>query len=158
MSDMQGGCGGTEDPLVDQQFAIGCHSQPKTWTQDDGDSPKKFASTIEHVTLYAFPAPHENHVCRGSDKAFGSGTRDKCIKQQLCLGGKRTVNEALRPTFGLEVIKLTFRSSIRVQKTSDRTLCSSRPPPERKKKWQYTYSQLETSSGEQCDITAERLE
>jgi hypothetical protein len=50
-----------------------------------------------------------------------------------------TLSKAFRPTFRLEVIELTVRSSIRLQKTSDRTLLSRQPPPEQKKKWQYRF-------------------
>jgi hypothetical protein len=86
---------------VDQQLAIGSRSQLKTRT------PEEFVSAIEEVTHCAFPTPHENHIHRESGKSSGSGTRDQCIKQQLCLGGKRTLIEALRQTFRLEVRELS---------------------------------------------------
>jgi hypothetical protein len=57
---------------------------------------------------------------------------DQSLKQQLRLGSKRNVNEPLRQTIVLEVIKLTARSSVKVPKMSVKTLWRSWPPPKRK--------------------------
>jgi hypothetical protein len=117
----------TGDRLGDQQLAIGHCNQLKTRTQDDGESWQEFS--IKLLTPCAFPTLHEDHDCRGLGKAFGDGMRDRSIKQQLLLGGKRTLNEAPKETLWLEVIKLTVGSCIRVWKTSDRALWRSRHPP-----------------------------
>jgi hypothetical protein len=53
--------------------------------------------------------------------------------------GKKTLNKTLRQTMGLEVIKLTVRSSTQLQKMSDRALCRSWPPPKRKKRLPTVY-------------------
>jgi hypothetical protein len=42
--------------------------------------------------------------------------RDRGIKQQLLLGGNKTLNEALRQTIGLEVVKLAIGFSARIRK------------------------------------------
>jgi hypothetical protein len=55
------------------------------------------------------PVLHDNHFRRGPDK-----------------GGNKTINEALRQTKGLEVVKLAIESSVRLWKTNDRALCKSR--------------------------------
>jgi hypothetical protein len=59
--------------------------------------------------------------------------RDQRVKQQLLLGSKRTLSEALR-SLGPEVVKLTVGSSIVPQKTSVRTLWRSQPTPKQKKR------------------------
>jgi hypothetical protein len=53
---------------------------------------------------------------------FVDRIQDRGIKQQLPLGGERTLNGALRQALGLEVIKLTARSSIWLMKTSEKSL------------------------------------
>jgi hypothetical protein len=53
---------------------------------------------------------------------------------QLLLGGRKTLGEALRQTFKLEVIKLAVGSPIRLPKTSDRTLKRRQPLPKQKKR------------------------
>jgi hypothetical protein len=49
------------------------------------------------------PFLHENHVSKGTGKEPCNGIRDLGVTQQLCLGGKRTLNEALGQTLQLEV-------------------------------------------------------
>lgn len=61
----------------------------------------------------------------GMVKGHSNGIRDLGVRQQLCLGGKRTLNEALGQTLQLEVVKLAVRSSITLWKTSDRALWRS---------------------------------
>jgi hypothetical protein len=56
------------------------------------------------------------------------------MKQQLVLGDDETLNEALKQTFELGVVKLAVESSIRLRNTSDRTPWRSRPPPKLQKK------------------------
>jgi hypothetical protein len=52
------------------------------------------------------------------------------MKQHLLLGGEKMLKEALmQTTLELKVVKLTVESSIRLRKTSDRALWTSRPPP-----------------------------
>jgi hypothetical protein len=56
------------------------------------------------------------------------------MKQQLLLGGKRTLNKAFRQALVLEVLKLTAGSSIGLQKMSDSALWRSQHPPKRNKR------------------------
>jgi hypothetical protein len=107
--------GATEDRSEDQDLAAGCHSAAESLQES------AIAIAIEQSTQRAFPTLHEDDVRRRLGKAFGDGTGDRGIIQQLLLGGKRTLNEALRQTLGLEVVKLTVGSSVRLRKTSDRT-------------------------------------
>jgi hypothetical protein len=123
-----------EDRFGDQYLAVGYPSQLKTWTQGNGEHLQEFATTIEQFTLFVFPALHEDHFCRRASKAFGNDIRDQGIKQQVLLGGKRTINETFRQTLELEVLTLAVWSSFRLQKTSHRTLWKCQPSPKRKKK------------------------
>jgi hypothetical protein len=66
---------------------------------------------------------------QGADKAFVNGIREWSIKWQLLLWGERMVNEALRQTLEMWVVKLAVRSPVRLRKTSDRILWRS-PHPE----------------------------
>jgi hypothetical protein len=117
-----------EDQFGDQKLAAGCCNQPRTRTQDNGESLQEFDSAIEQLTRCAFPALHEDHVHRGPGKAFSSSIRDQGIKPQLLLGGKRTLNIAFKQTLELAIIGF----SIRRWKTSDRALWRSQPSPKRK--------------------------
>jgi hypothetical protein len=93
-----------------------------------------YATAIEQVIHRASLALHKEHVRRGTHKAFGNGIRDRGIKQQLFLGGQRTLNEALKQTLVLEVLKLAVGFSIRLRRTSDRAWRKSWSPPKRKKR------------------------
>jgi hypothetical protein len=124
--------GATEDRFGNQQLAVGCHSQLKIWIQDDGGSLRKFATTIEQLLHHAFPALHKDHIHTGPGRASINGIRDQGIKQQLLLGGKKTL-EAFMQTLEVEAVKLTVRLSIRFWKTSDRALWRRRTPLKRKK-------------------------
>jgi hypothetical protein len=56
------------------------------------------------------PSCTTQHVHRGAGRAFVDGLREQSIKQWLLLGGSIMVNEALKQTLKLEVIKLAVRS------------------------------------------------
>jgi hypothetical protein len=73
--------------------------------------------------------PHKDHICRGVGRAFVDGIRERRIKWLLLLGGKRTVNEAVKQTLELEVVKLAVGSPAKLWETSDRALWRSLPPP-----------------------------
>jgi hypothetical protein len=60
----------------------------------------------EFAASFAFPTLHEDHVCRRPGKAFGNDIRDQGVKQQILLGGKRTLSETFRQTLKLEVLTL----------------------------------------------------
>jgi hypothetical protein len=77
----------------------------RTRTHDDGEPLQEAASAIEQLTRRTFPVRHENHVRGVSGNAFGNGTRDRGVKRPLRLGSKRTFNEALTKTRGLEIKK-----------------------------------------------------
>jgi hypothetical protein len=109
------------------------------WILTTANIPHSGFTAIEYFTHHAFLALHENHIRNRPGKPLGNGIRDRGIKQQILLGGKKTLNEALRQTLGLEVSTLTVRSSIELRKTSDRVLWSSQPPPKRKKRLPVVY-------------------
>jgi hypothetical protein len=58
--------------------------------------------------------------------------RYRGLKQQLRLGSKGNVNETLRGTAVLAVVKLAAGSSVGIQKMSVKTMWRSRPPHKRK--------------------------
>jgi hypothetical protein len=76
---------------------------------------------MKQVTHCNYPALHKNHIHRGPGKAFSNGIRDRSIKQQLFLGGKK----ALRQTLELEVVKLAVMFNIMPRKTCERALWRS---------------------------------
>jgi hypothetical protein len=122
----------TENQYGDQHLAIGSRNQLKTQTQITGGSLQEFSTAIEELTHCAFPALHEDHVHRGTGKAFIKSRRERSRKRQLLLGGERILNEVLRQTLELEVVQLAVRSSTILQKTSDRALWRSQPPSKMK--------------------------
>jgi hypothetical protein len=97
-----------EDRLEDQYLAVVYPSQLKTRTEGSGEHFQEFATSIEQFTLFAFHALHEDHFCRRPRKTFGNDTRDQGIKQQVHLGGNRTISEIFRQTLELKV----FTSSL----------------------------------------------
>jgi hypothetical protein len=113
----------TEDRFGDQHLVIAYRTQPKTRTEILGESLQEFATTTKQLTHHASPALHEDHIRMGIGKAFINS-----IKQLLLLGSERTVNEAIRQTLVLKIVKLAVGSSIRLRKTTDRALWSSWPP------------------------------
>jgi hypothetical protein len=102
--------------LGDQHLVTEYCSQLKTWSQDNGEPFKEFSTTIKQMTNPANPAQHENHVHWGAGKAFIDSIREQSMKQQLHLRGNKTLNEGLRQTLELQVVKLAVWSSIRLWK------------------------------------------
>jgi hypothetical protein len=86
----------TEDWFGDQHLVASYRNPLRTRTQLIGEPLWEFATAIEQLTHHAFPALHEDHIYRGAGKAFSNGIRDQGIKRHLLLGGKKTLNEALR--------------------------------------------------------------
>jgi hypothetical protein len=64
--------------------------------------------------------------------ATGNGLRGRRRSYELILENKEMFHEALGQTIGLEVVKYAVGSSVRIRKTSVKTLWRSRPPPKRK--------------------------
>jgi hypothetical protein len=93
------------------------------------------------LTHCAFPALHEHRIRSGPGKVFGNGIRDWGIKWQLLLRGEKTINEALRQTLKLEVVKLLvgLLSGFRKPVTA---LWRSRAPPKRKKRLPAAYEYM----------------
>jgi hypothetical protein len=77
---------------------------------------------LAHCT---YPAPPEDPVRREAGRAFADSIRDRGIKQQLLLGGKKILNEVLRQTLRLIIVKLAVKSSVRLRTVSDRALWRS---------------------------------
>jgi hypothetical protein len=69
---------------------------------------------------------------RQTQPKFDNGIRDRGRKEQLCLGCKGPVEEAVRQALVLEFVKLAAGSSVRIRKMSVNTLWRSWPPPKRK--------------------------
>jgi hypothetical protein len=53
------------------------------------------------------------------------------MKQQLFMGGKRTLNKALSESFQLEAIEIAAGTFIRLQRTSTRTIMEELAHPNR---------------------------
>jgi hypothetical protein len=68
------------------------------------------------------------------DPECNNGINGEGERQQLCLGNKETFYEVLGQTIGLEIVRHTIRSSVRIRKTRVKTLWKSRPPPMPKKR------------------------
>jgi hypothetical protein len=64
---------------------------------------------------------------------FNNGIRDRGLKQELRVGRKRALYEAIGQTHQLEVVKRAVLISIGLQEVSDWTSWRGRLPPKRKK-------------------------
>jgi hypothetical protein len=89
---------------------------------------QEVATAIEDLTQCAFPALPKNNGGWEAGMTIVEGIRDWGIIRQVLLGDEKTLHDALRQTLELEIIKLVLRSSIRLWKTSDRTLWRSQSP------------------------------
>jgi hypothetical protein len=58
-----------------------------------------------------------------------SGTSDRDLKEQLCLGTGRTFSRIFRKALVLEIMKREVKPSIRTQKMNLRTLRRGQTPP-----------------------------
>jgi hypothetical protein len=85
-----------EDPFGDQHLATAYRSRLKSRTQGVGKSMQECSIFIEQLAHRAYPALSEDHVRREAGQAFADGLQDLAVNIQLLLGGKKTVNEALR--------------------------------------------------------------
>jgi hypothetical protein len=85
-----------EHRFGDKHFAAAFRSQLKTRTQIAGESLQDFATAIEQLAHRAYPTPPEDHIRREVGKTFADGVEDHKIRVPLLIGGKKTVNEALR--------------------------------------------------------------
>jgi hypothetical protein len=64
-----------------------------------------------------------------------NGTRNRDLKEQLCLGSKgKNVTETFRETLRMEITKRIAGASVRIRKMSVRTLWRGRPPLKQKKR------------------------
>jgi hypothetical protein len=63
-----------------------------------------------------------------------NGTRNQGSRQQLRLGRERICSGIYKKTVGLEIVKKTARSSIRIQKMRDRTLYRGHHPSRTEKR------------------------
>jgi hypothetical protein len=95
-----------------------------------GESLQECATAIEQVTPCAFFS-HDYHIHRGPGKAFVKGITEQGMKQQLLLGGSKTLNNAM----DLGVIKLTVGSYIGLWKTSDRYCGVTCPLPSKRREY-----------------------
>jgi hypothetical protein len=94
-------------------------------TQRAGESLQDFATAVEQLAHRAYPTLPEDHIRREAGKAFTDGVEDHEIKVALLIGGKKTVNEALRQALELQAVFLAARSNT----TSTKTFWESRSPP-----------------------------
>jgi hypothetical protein len=109
--------------LEDRYLAIRRRQQPKTRSQANGGSRHKLATARRQFTGHAVPA-----LRKGPGKTSGSGIRGRRRRQELILGSKKMFYEAL----GLEVVKRAVGFSVRIRKTSVKTLWRSWPQPKGK--------------------------
>jgi hypothetical protein len=82
---------------------------------------------IEQLAHRAYPTLPKDHIKREAGKAFAVGVEDPDIKIQLLLGGKKTVDEALRQALELQALLLAARP----HKTRTKTFWGSRSSPTR---------------------------
>jgi hypothetical protein len=86
-------------------------------------------------THHAAPALQKGRGHKGPGKMLGNGSRGRSRRRELDLGSKGTFYETLGQTIGLEIVKRTVGSSMRIQKTSVKTLWRSWPLPKQKRRW-----------------------
>jgi hypothetical protein len=119
--------------LKDRNLDVGRRRQTKKQTKDIGDSRQKFASAEDGLPT----GPHKEHrrqgpgkdnVVRGTQKrrTFGkirrakpecsSRIRDQDLKEQLRLRKERISDRTFGKTIGLEIVKRTVGSSVRLEK------------------------------------------
>jgi hypothetical protein len=128
-----------QDCFGDQHLVTAYHSHLKSRAQCVRKSLQELATAVEELTHCTLPALPENHGCKEAGMMFGDGIRGRDIQQQLLLGSKRNINEAIRQTFELDIVKPAVRSPIRLQKTSDRALWQSWHPSKQKKRLPTAY-------------------
>jgi hypothetical protein len=112
---------GALDRFGDRNLGVGYRNQMKTWSQGNSESLQEISTAGEQMTHHAFPALHEDHIHRGTGKAFIDSIREQSMKQQLLLGRKRTVNpQADRRAGSCKVGSYVFHQA---GETSDRAQC-----------------------------------
>jgi hypothetical protein len=79
----------------------------------------EFATAIKQLAHFAYPALAHDHVRREAGKALTDRVEDPTIKIQLFLGGKKTVNGALKQALELNAVLLAAKT----QKMSARIFC-----------------------------------
>jgi hypothetical protein len=94
---------------------------------DDGESLQEFVTTIKQLTYCDLNSLLVNHSLKEAGITFISEIKGQGIKQQILLEGKGTLNESLRQTFGLQVIKLNL------QKMGERHCGGAGPLPNNRK-------------------------
>jgi hypothetical protein len=114
-----------EDCFGDKHFAATFRSQVKSRTQGAGESLQDFAMGIERLAHRSYPTLPAEHIRRAAGKAFADGVEDHEIKVALMIGGKKTVNEALRQALEIQALLVAAIS----HKTSNKTVWGSRWPP-----------------------------
>jgi hypothetical protein len=117
------------DQKWDQHLVVQPLRQPKKRTQGDGGSRNKLTSARRRMTGRAVPERREGRDYRGptvkkrrwKGPECNNGIRNRGLKEKLRLGNKKTlskrnVNETLRQTIELKVVKLGAGSSVRIRK------------------------------------------
>jgi hypothetical protein len=129
--------GALKDQCWDQQLAVGCRQQPKKQTQGGAGSQKKLAAVQGQLTHHVIPARSKGCGHKGpmvkkrrrKSPEYKNGIWNRSLRDQLCLESKKIFYENLGQTIGLEIVKRTIGSPMRIRKTSVKTLWRSRPPP-----------------------------
>jgi hypothetical protein len=94
--------GALQDRFGDHQLAAAYRSHLKARVQTGGETLQEFAAAVEqlaHRALVGFPV---GHIQTEAAHSFIDGIRDREVKQNLLMGGDRTLNEALNQTLKLE--------------------------------------------------------
>jgi hypothetical protein len=147
--------GALKDWYGGQHLAVGRCWQSKKWTQGDGGSQKKLATSCRRMIHHDFPARHKGHsrqgpssdtVARGAPKGrkldrrqqmhleCNKGIKDRGARRWLCLGSKKGFNKTIGQPLGLKVAKWAVDFSIGLREVSDWTLWRGQPPPKPKTK------------------------
>jgi hypothetical protein len=69
--------------------------------QHTGESLQEYAATIDHLAHCAYVDSTEQEISREVACAFTYGVRQRDTRQQLLLGGKRSLREALNQALKL---------------------------------------------------------
>jgi hypothetical protein len=90
--------GPLEDRYGDRNLAVGRRRQQKKRIQSNCGSRKKLAAARRRLIRRAFPARRKGGSCRGPSKTTGNSIRGRSRRQELHLGSKKTLYEALGQT------------------------------------------------------------
>jgi hypothetical protein len=120
------------DRFVDYQLAAAHRSQLKARVQASGKTLQEFAATVEQLAhgavvwfLVAFVQTEAAHP-------FIDFVRDRELKQNLLMGGDRTINEASNQALKQEAAKVAAGPPARLRKLTGAPARATQPPDRRR--------------------------